>query len=127
VFGREGIGLTREEIGECDFLVHIEASRKYPVMNVSHAVAVVLYSLSIRKGKRMGEKRLPRREKRALMEMFKRLVGRYKLRNNERAIVAFRRIIGRANPTEEEGRALMNVVRLALEELEGKKNEKDGP
>lgn len=130
VFGREGIGLTEEEIGECDFLVHIEADKRYPVMNLSHAAAVALYSLSEKKARKVREKRLPPPEKRALMEMFKKLVGRYTLRNNERSIVAFRRIVGRANPTEKEGRALMNVIRVALEELEGKEgkaNDNNGP
>lgn len=129
VFGGEGIGLTEEEIGECDFLVHIEADKRYPVMNLSHAAAVALYALSERKERKVREKRLPPAEKAALMEMFKRLVARYRLRNNERSIVAFRRIVGRANPTEREGRALMNVIRVALEELEskGKANEDNGP
>jgi tRNA/rRNA methyltransferase len=127
VFGREGIGLTEGEIGECDFLVHIEADKKYPIMNLSHAVAVALYALSKKKAGKVREKRLPPKEKAALMEMFKRLVARYRLRNNERSVVAFRRIVGRANPTEKEGRAIMNVIRVALEELEGKKDENNGP
>ncbi len=45
VFGRESTGLTREEILKCDVLVSIPASRAYPVLNLSHAVAIVLYEL----------------------------------------------------------------------------------
>lgn len=126
VFGREGIGLTAKEIGECDYLVHIESSPGYPVLNLSHAVAVALYALSGGNLKKTREKRLPGREREALIDMFKRLLGRYKVRNPERCRVAFRRVIGRANPTEKEGRSIMNVLRVALEELEGRENEKNG-
>ena len=45
VFGREGIGLTNEEVELCDNVVTIPASKKYPTLNVSHSVAVVLYEL----------------------------------------------------------------------------------
>jgi len=126
VFGREGIGLNVKEIRECDYLVHIEADSEYPILNLSHAVAVVLYALSTRKVKRTREKRLSGKEKEVLIQMFKNLLGRYKLRNPERCEVAFRRIVGRANPTEKEGRSIMNVLRVTLEELEGREHEKDG-
>ncbi len=126
VFGREGIGLNVKEIGECDYLVHVETNKEYPVLNLSHAVAVVLYALGTRRVKRTKEKRLSGKEKEVLIDMFKSLVGRYNFRNPERCEVAFRRVIGRANPTEKEGRSLLNVLRVALEELEGRKHEEDG-
>jgi TrmH family RNA methyltransferase len=48
VFGREGIGLTAEEIDKCDYLINIESDEKYPILNLSHAVAIIAYA--IRKG-----------------------------------------------------------------------------
>jgi TrmH family RNA methyltransferase len=45
IFGRESVGLTREEISKSDFLLYIPASRKYPTLNLSHAVGIVLYEL----------------------------------------------------------------------------------
>ncbi|AEM38043.1 RNA methyltransferase, TrmH family, group 1 [Pyrolobus fumarii 1A] len=45
VFGRESTGLTREEIAKCDLLVSIPASREYPVLNLSHAVGILLYEM----------------------------------------------------------------------------------
>ncbi|MEM0043382.1 MAG: TrmJ/YjtD family RNA methyltransferase [Sulfolobales archaeon] len=45
VFGRESTGLTREELAECDLYVHIAADREYPVLNLSHAVAIALYEI----------------------------------------------------------------------------------
>jgi len=46
VFGRESSGLSNEEIQLCDFVVTIPSVPKYPVLNISHSVAVVLYELS---------------------------------------------------------------------------------
>lgn len=45
VFGREGTGLTTREISSCDIVVTIPASKKYGALNISHAVAIVLYEL----------------------------------------------------------------------------------
>lgn len=45
VFGREGTGLTSKEIGNCGLVVTIPASKKYRALNLSHAVAIVLYEL----------------------------------------------------------------------------------
>lgn len=46
VFGPEGPGLSNGEILACDFAVSIPTSRAYPAMNLSHAVAIILYELS---------------------------------------------------------------------------------
>jgi len=45
MFGREGIGLTNEEIKKCDLLMSINSAKKYSSLNLSHAVAIVLYEL----------------------------------------------------------------------------------
>ncbi|MCS7110768.1 MAG: rRNA methyltransferase [Ignisphaera sp.] len=45
VFGRESVGLTRNEISKCDILVHIASNPEYPILNLSHAVGIVLYVL----------------------------------------------------------------------------------
>jgi len=57
VFGREGSGLTNAEIKKCDGLIAIPASLKYPVMNISHAAAIILYEVfKISKERRIGDK-----------------------------------------------------------------------
>ncbi|MFC1775038.1 RNA methyltransferase [Nanoarchaeota archaeon] len=43
VFGSEGTGLTNEEVELCDFVIKIPSSKKYKTLNLSHAVAIVLY------------------------------------------------------------------------------------
>lgn len=122
VFGREGIGLDEREISACDLLVHAEADAGYPVLNLSHAVAVVLYSVRAGLGKagKVREERLSPSERRALTHMFNKMAARYRIRNPERCKVAFARVLARANPTKDEGHSLFNVFRLVLEELGGK-------
>ncbi len=45
IFGRESTGLTNEELMKCDFLVTIPAKKENKTLNLSHAVAIVLYEL----------------------------------------------------------------------------------
>jgi len=45
VFGRESHGLSNKEIDLCDFTLTIPTSKKYPVMNLSHSVNIILYEL----------------------------------------------------------------------------------
>ncbi len=45
VIGRDTIGLTREELESCDASIFIRASDKYPTLNISHALAILLYAL----------------------------------------------------------------------------------
>ena len=45
LFGREGNGLTNEEIEECDLLVTVPAHKKYPTLNLSHAATILFYEL----------------------------------------------------------------------------------
>ncbi|MEM0373128.1 MAG: tRNA (cytidine-2'-O-)-methyltransferase TrmJ [Sulfolobaceae archaeon] len=45
IFGRESVGLTRDEIYKADFLLFIPANPSYPVLNLSHAVGIILYEI----------------------------------------------------------------------------------
>ncbi len=45
LFGREGEGLHNDEIEKCDIVVAIPSSKKYKALNISHAVAIVLYEI----------------------------------------------------------------------------------
>jgi tRNA/rRNA methyltransferase len=46
VLGREGDGLYNHEIDMCDFIVCIPTSRDYHSMNISHALAILLYEIT---------------------------------------------------------------------------------
>ena len=41
LFGREGDGLTNKEISYCDICVSIPTDPTYPIMNISHAAAII--------------------------------------------------------------------------------------
>ncbi len=45
LFGREGEGLSNDELKLCDILVTIPASDEYPIMNISHAAAIIFYEI----------------------------------------------------------------------------------
>ena len=46
VFGEEGVGLSTPELDLCDLLATIPTWEGYPICNLSHAVAVMLYEFS---------------------------------------------------------------------------------
>ena len=48
VFGRENHGLDRTELALCDLTVQVPTSPEHPVLNLSHAVGILLYELFTR-------------------------------------------------------------------------------
>lgn len=56
LLGRDTVGLKRDELMLCDFIVHVPSSQEYPTLNISHALAVILYEL--RKVKRKEARKL---------------------------------------------------------------------
>ncbi len=113
VFGRENYGLYNEEIEDCDALVTIPTSEEYPIMNVTHAAAIVLYELFMAR-KEGGEMPLAEEmEIDLLNRRFSHILEiidypEHKRRNTE---VMFRRIIGRATLTKWEYHSLMGVFK----------------
>ena len=124
LFGSEGNGLTESELRACDTLITIPTVHRYPVMNLSHALSVVLYALCgqkkklshIREAASVGERQ-------ALLDTFTRLMARYsaRIRDKEKTKLAFVRVLGRALPDQLETRGMLAVLRQTLEELENKK------
>lgn len=47
VFGREASGLTREQVGLCQRIVHIPASLEYSSLNLAAAVQIMAYELRV--------------------------------------------------------------------------------
>ncbi|PAV07080.1 TrmJ/YjtD family RNA methyltransferase [Methanosphaera cuniculi] len=45
LFGREGDGLSNEELEKCDTLVTIPTSEEYPIMNITHAASIIFYEI----------------------------------------------------------------------------------
>lgn len=68
VLGRDTTGLTNEEIAACDELVRIPTDERYPAMNISHSLAVLLYIWfrTVRFGSEAKKSPVPRKEVDAL-------------------------------------------------------------
>lgn len=45
VFGRETFGLTDEEVALCNLHTYIPANERFPSLNLSHAVSIILYEI----------------------------------------------------------------------------------
>jgi TrmH family RNA methyltransferase len=118
VFGREDYGLFDEEIRQCDLLVTIPASEDNPVLNLSHAAAILFYELHGAPPRRGRIASGMEREK--LHDAFSGLlaVTEYPAHKRERTQVMFRRLVGRAIPTKWEFHALMGVFTRATKRVE---------
>jgi len=121
LFGREGIGLSSDELEMCDALVCIPTSEEYPVMNLSHAVAVVLYAFCA-EGREIESSKEPvdEEEYQALLDTIGLLVGRQAayLKNRAKSYLAFKTVIGRAVPSVVEVRCMLGVLRRTLADIE---------
>lgn len=124
IFGREDYGLYNEEIARCDVMLKIPTSEKYLSLNLSHAVAVVLYSLFIKKEIKIKNKRtIGKIEKEKLYIFFKELLDKinYPEHKKEKTEIMFKRIMGRAIPSKWEYHTLMGVFSKTLEKINLKK------
>ncbi|MCG3107801.1 tRNA (cytidine-2'-O-)-methyltransferase TrmJ [Metallosphaera sp. J1] len=114
VFGRESVGLTREEIMMTDIMVHIPANRDYPVLNLSHAVGIILYEIWKSTHLRPGEAGpAPSQETITLVEKYvKTLYDTVKRSDGDDAMyIATKRSLLRGIRDEEEGRAVVRFLR----------------
>ncbi len=110
VFGPEHSGLSNTDIAECDFIVRIPASKRYPSLNLSHAVAVVLYSLFA--AQHLQElKSAKGAVRRQLVNRFAGLAKSCsRVRDKKATVAAFRALVSRAQITEKEANAVMAVL-----------------
>jgi tRNA/rRNA methyltransferase len=120
VFGPEDNGLGRDQLHRCDVLVHIPARREFPTLNLSHAVAIVLYAALRANGPADPDStpapevlELRGNEKELLIERLGELAGRagYPSHKRRGLNLMFRRIFGRSTPTESEYRMLLGFVK----------------
>ncbi len=125
VFGREGIGLTNDELAQIDQICSIPASQEYPVLNLGQAATVLLYEL---RELTVEETQLPdtaqSRAEEADVERFYGYLSAfldaqgYNDRKREKTTRLFRRLIARAHPTDREVHTLMGVFRRANAQLD---------
>ena len=120
VFGREDYGLYNEEIALCDVMLRIPTSKNYHSLNLSHAVALVLYPLFIKDNVKSDEKRLIGKiEKEKLYKFFSGILDNinYPDHKKENTEIMFKRIMGRAMPSKWEYHTLMGVFSKILNKI----------
>jgi TrmH family RNA methyltransferase len=112
VFGREDIGLRNEELAKCDILVTIPTSEDNPIMNISHAAAVLFYELYMLDKEPMERTLAGSTEKETLNDLFSELLDEINYPEHKKAKtkVMFRKIIARADLSHWEFHTLAGVV-----------------
>lgn len=104
LFGREGNGLTNEEVKLCDIVVSIPSSKEYPTMNISHSVAIILYELFKTKSKEEIEL-ASRKEKEMLLKEIDKNLNRFKFSTKEKKEtqkIVWKKILNKAILTKRE-------------------------
>lgn len=130
VFGRETNGLTNDEVSLCDLAFTIPVSRRYPSINLSHAVSIVLYDLFTRFGTDSSgavspSKPATRKERDQACIFFDEVVDVLGLPEHRIPIAkrVFRNLLGRAYMTGREITTLTGTVRVIRDRLLGANDE----
>ncbi len=124
LFGREDFGLFNEEIEKCHLLVKIPTSEAYPVMNVSHAVAVILYALQALKLDK--EELATAGDLEVLISKISELFDliNFPERRRKREIVTLRRVLGRARMRAYEFESIMGIFTKTISHIKRLETEK---
>ncbi|QLH74820.1 MAG: RNA methyltransferase [Methanomassiliicoccales archaeon] len=119
VFGREDIGLTQEQLHRCDLLVNIPAHEEYPVLNLSHAVTIILYEIFALQGKPSNTRPSTDEQKELMFKFFAEVLEaiNYPKFRREKTDVMFRRMMGRAVPSRWEFYTIMGVLGGAAKKI----------
>jgi TrmH family RNA methyltransferase len=108
IFGREDIGLTNQELSMCDIIVNIPTSEEYPIMNVTHAMAVILYEISkvhIRPKAKLASEKLREVALKYFSDILE-LID-FPKEKGPKAKLAFKRILGKAFISQKEMHILL--------------------
>jgi TrmH family RNA methyltransferase len=125
LFGREDYGLSNKEIELCDVLVNIPTNPEYPVMNVSHSAAIILYELR-KQAYELNEKCYATTEEiDRLTSYFEELLKecRYPSHRLPRTLLMLKRVHKRSLMTKNEYTTYLGVIRkikIYLNELKGR-------
>jgi tRNA/rRNA methyltransferase len=117
VLGREGQGLHNDEIGKCDFIVTIPASKFYDSLNISHALAILLYEIQKKDfTERVIKPYTPisEAEKTQIMKMLESAMHKMDFRDEgkmETQRAVWKRMISKSFMTRREAYALMGFLK----------------
>lgn len=129
VFGRERVGLHNEELERLDEVCSIPASADYPVLNLGQAATVVLYELRTVTLEATQHPdtivRAPERDIEGLHDQFGTFLEPVGIVPEQRSRLQrlWRRLLGRAHPTQREVSSLRGVFRRAESRLREQRDE----
>jgi TrmH family RNA methyltransferase len=113
LIGRDGTGLSKEELADCDANVVIPACEDYPILNISHALAILLYELYAESSKGKVAHEEPVRERELLIRLFAMgISGRKDIKDKKAVVRAFGHVIRRASPSGKEMKTLAAALSL---------------
>lgn len=122
LLGREASGLNNEELAMCDLVALIDTKTKYRTMNVSHALAVLLYEISKSKPE-LPDKRTKKNMKSAsqhdidlVLQYVAKVAdaGNYDLHKKPLLEAAVKKLLARSMPTEKDAMLLVSLFRKSL-------------
>lgn len=124
LFGREGNGLTNEEIDDADICVSIPTDPTYPIMNISHAAAIILYELfkNIHEFPVEGLEESTYIEKKYLLKDMEELINSLDIPDHKKktGLKSFKNIINRAFITGREAHTLKGILRRLKNKIKDK-------
>lgn len=120
LFGREDYGLYNTEIGKCDIVVTIPTSDGHPVMNLSHAVAIILYEIYLARAFIWKPPPSSDFERGKLEEIFDRYLDAigWPEHKKPKTALMLKRIVGRADVSKWEFHTLMGVFHQAIKSMD---------
>lgn len=126
LFGSERVGLSNEELGQCQWLVRIPANPEYESLNVAMAVQLVCYELYVARGATFPgvERDVPlasATEMQRFYDHLERVMSEVdftdRTESGSHLINRLRRLFNRAAPDENE----INILRGLLTAVQGKR------
>jgi TrmH family RNA methyltransferase len=125
VIGRDGTGLSKDELEKCDVVVRIPSSERYGTLNISHALGILLYEF------RMREKEIAKddasveflsaSEKKVIDQTLKSLVKSLKgIKGEKTTTLSLKRIFNRGIRSSIEGKALLNFLKKLDKQIKEK-------
>ena len=122
LFGREGHGLTNAEIEMCDITVSIPTDPSYPIMNISHAAAVILYEVFKNRNHYPveGLEESTALEKEYLIKDMEKLIDSLSIPDHKKrnGLKVFKNIINRAFITGREAHTFKGILRRLNNKIE---------
>ena len=122
LFGREGDGLNNKEIEECDLCVSIPTDPIYPILNISHAAAIIFYELFKNKHEYAveGLEESTSLEKEYLIKDMAELIDSLDIPDHKKktGLKSFKNIINRAFITGREAHTFKGILRRLKMKME---------